>query len=91
MSEAGAGDPRRALVLAASVEALWESLGLSISVPFWDGLLQRYLGPARQQVGDQADAVWAEGRGLSFDDAVELALRDDAQLATAQSATPGSS
>jgi hypothetical protein len=38
MSEAGAGDPRLALILAGSVEALWESLGLSVSVGFWDAL-----------------------------------------------------
>jgi predicted ATPase/class 3 adenylate cyclase len=74
MSEAGAGDHRRALLLAGSVEALWESLGLSISVPFWDGLLQRYLGPARDRLGEDADAAWAEGRELAFDDAVQLAL-----------------
>ncbi|HKF15354.1 MAG TPA: adenylate/guanylate cyclase domain-containing protein [Gaiellaceae bacterium] len=81
MSEAGAGNPRRALVLAASVEALWESLGLSLSVAFWDALLERYLGPARAALGDDYDAVRAEGRALAFDDAVELALRDDAEAA----------
>ena len=53
---------------------LWESLGISISIPFWDTLLERYLGPAREQLGVGADAVWAEGRALEFDDAVELAL-----------------
>ena len=74
MSEAGEGDPRRALVLAGSVEALWESLGLSISVAFWDALLERYLGPARERLGEDADAAWAEGRALAFDDAVTLAL-----------------
>ena len=78
MSEAGAGYPRRALVLAASVEALWESLGLSFSVRFWDGLLERYLGSAREQLGEEADAAWAEGRALAFDDAIALALGGDA-------------
>ena len=73
----GAGDPRRALVLAASVEALWESLGLSFSVRFWDGLLERYLGPAREQLGEEADAAWAEGRALAFDEAIALALGGD--------------
>ena len=74
MAEAGAGDPRRAIVLAASVEALWESLGLSISIPFWDALLERYLAPARASLGDDYDAALAEGRVLAFEDAVELAL-----------------
>ena len=83
MAIAGSGDPDRALRLAASVEALWESLGISMSVAFWDALLDRYIGGAREQVGEKADAIWAEGRALAFDDAV--------QLATATTATPGSS
>ena len=59
MSEAGLGNPHRAIVLAASVEALWESLGLSISVAFWDALLERYLAPARASLGNEYDAVRA--------------------------------
>jgi predicted ATPase/class 3 adenylate cyclase len=73
MAAAGAGDAHRALLLAGSVEALWESLGTSISIAFWDALLERYLGPARERLGANADAVWEEGRGMAFDDAVELA------------------
>ena len=83
MAVAGSGDPERALRLAASVEALWESLGISMSVAFWDALLDRYIGGAREQLGERADAIWADGRALPFDDAV--------QLATATTATPGSS
>jgi predicted ATPase/class 3 adenylate cyclase len=74
MAVAGNGDPQKALRLAASVEALWESLGISISIVFWVGLLDRYLGPAREQLGADAETVWADGRALDFDDAVELAL-----------------
>ena len=74
MAVAGNGDPETALRLAGSVAATWESLGISISVAFWDELLERYLGPAREQLGGRLDAVWAEGRALAFDDAVELAL-----------------
>ncbi len=55
---------------------LWESLGISFSIAFWDALLERFLGPARERLGEGADAVWAEGRALAFDDAVELALRE---------------
>jgi hypothetical protein len=75
MAAAGNGDPERALRLAGSVEALWQSLGTWISVAFWDILLERYLGPAREQLGERADAAWAEGRALAFDDAVALALK----------------
>jgi predicted ATPase/class 3 adenylate cyclase len=81
MSEAGTGNPRRALLLAESVAALWESLGVSISIAFWDALLEQYLGPARESLGDEYEAVRADGRALAFDAAVELALRDDAQVA----------
>ncbi len=74
MAAAGNADPRRALLLAGSVEALWDSLGISISVAFWDTLLERYIGAARERLGAEADAVWSEGRAMAFDDAVELAL-----------------
>ena len=75
MSEAAAGDPRRAVILAASVDALWESLGLSISIAFWDALLERYLAPARVSLGDEYERIRAEGYALAFEDACELALR----------------
>jgi predicted ATPase/class 3 adenylate cyclase len=75
MSEAGTGNPGRAVLLAESVEALWESLGLSISVAFWDALLEQHLRPAREALGEEYEAVRAEGRALAFDDAVELALQ----------------
>ena len=74
MAAAGNANPRRALLLAGSVEALWESLGISISVAFWDTLLERYIGAAREQLGVEAEAVWSEGRAMAFDDAVKLAL-----------------
>ena len=74
MAIAGNGDAETGLRLAASVEATWESLGISISIAFWDSLLERYLSPAREQLGAEAGAVWAAGRALEFDDAVDLAL-----------------
>jgi hypothetical protein len=76
MAAAGNGDNERAVRLAASVEALRESLGISISVVFWDALLDRYIGPARAELGEKADQVWAEGRALPFDDAVQLASQE---------------
>lgn len=74
MAAAASGDPHRALRLAASVEALLESLGMSISIAFWDALLERHIGGARDSLAADADAVWSEGRAMPFDDAVELAL-----------------
>ena len=73
MSASGRGDADRAVRLAAAVEALWESLGLTFNVHFWDALLERHIGSAREQLGGRADEIWAEGRALRFDDAVELA------------------
>ena len=75
MAAAGSGDAERALQLAGAVEALWESLGVDLHVGFWDALLERYLGLAREQLGAEAERVWAEGRALDFEEAVELALR----------------
>jgi predicted ATPase/class 3 adenylate cyclase len=74
MAAAGLGDVKRALRLAGAVEALWESLGMSIRIAFWDALRERYLGPAREQLGAEAEVVWAEGRAMAFDDAAALAL-----------------
>jgi len=77
MSAAGKGDWARGVRLAAAGLALWESLGATIAVPFWDALLERYIDPARERLGSDADAVWAEGRGMPFDAAVALALGPD--------------
>ena len=88
MSMAGTCDPRRALVLAEAAEAVQKSLGWASSIAFWDALLERYLAPARATLGDESEAVRAEGRALAFDKAVALALNDDAGPARAKSAKP---
>ena len=76
MAKAGQGDSARALELAASVEALWRSLGIDIHVSFWDRLLERYLGPARAALGTEAGLAHARGLALAFDDAVAVALQE---------------
>ena len=76
MARAGQGDWARALELAASVQALWRSLGTDLHITFWDRLLERYLGHARAALGTDADAAWTRGLGLAFDDAVALALQE---------------
>jgi len=73
MARAGCGDAALALELAAAVDALWTSLGISISVAFWDALLARYLGQAREQLGEEAEEATSRGHALPFDDAVALA------------------
>jgi predicted ATPase/class 3 adenylate cyclase len=76
MAKAGQGDSARALELAASVQALWGSLGTDLHITFWDRLLERYLGQARGALGTDADAAWTRGLGLAFDDAVALAVEE---------------
>jgi predicted ATPase/class 3 adenylate cyclase len=74
MSLAGVGETQRALRLGGSAEAGFESLGVDLSgIAFWVELLDRYLGPARAEFGDDD---WNEGRGLDLEQAVELALSD---------------
>ena len=73
MSLAGTGNAHDALVLGGAVEALWESLGVTVNVRFWLDLLERYLGPARRDLGAAGDQAWGLGRATSFDDAVALA------------------
>ena len=46
----------------------------TISIPFWNALLERYIGGARRALGADADTHWSEGRELAFEDAIELAL-----------------
>jgi hypothetical protein len=42
---------------------------------FWDALLDRYIGGARRELGDDAAArIEAEGRALSLDEAMAEAL-----------------
>jgi predicted ATPase/class 3 adenylate cyclase len=79
MSAAAQGDFGRGVRLAAAGVALWESLGATISIPFWDALLDRHIGGARERLGAEADAAWAEGHAMSFDDAVALALSSEAR------------
>lgn len=76
MAKAGQGDSVRALELAAAVEALWRSLGVDLHVSFWDGLLDRYLSPARAVLGREADTAHTRGLALSFDEAVAVALQE---------------
>ena len=70
-----AAEAQVAIQLAGAVKAEWERLGVDIHVRFWDALLDRYLGAAKQAVGTEAfEREWDTGRELSFDDAVKLAL-----------------
>jgi hypothetical protein len=43
-------------------------------VPFWNALLDRHIGGAREKLGSEGEVVWDEGYSMAFEDAVELAL-----------------
>ncbi len=74
MALAGQGDRERGIRLAAAASAVLAELGVQISIAFWDALLERYIGTAREELGAAGDAAWEEGRQLPFDAAVALAL-----------------
>ena len=51
----------RAARLAGAVEALWESHGIVVEIPFWTVLMDRHIEGARRQLGAEGKAIWAEG------------------------------
>ena len=72
MAAAGCGRAAEALRLAGAAHAALESAGLDYTtVAFWSALLDRYLGPARAEDGDDR---WNEGLALPLEDAVSLVL-----------------
>ena len=75
MALAGQGDRERGVRLAAAAATVLAELGVQVSIAFWDALLERYIGSAREELGATGDAAWEEGRQLSFDAAVEQALQ----------------
>lgn len=68
-----------AVQLAGAVKAEWNRMGMDIHVRFWDDLLDRYIGFAKQKLGAESFAAeWVRGRELPFDEAVNLALEIEA-------------
>ena len=76
MSLAGLGDAVPALRLAGAVHAEWKRLGVDLHIRFWDVLLNEYLGRARRGLAAaEADRAWDVGTKMSFDAAIDDALR----------------
>ena len=73
MSAAGKGDWARGVRLAAAGYALGNRSALRLrcrsGTPSWTAI-----GAARDRLGSEGDAVFAEGHAMSFEDAVSLAL-----------------
>ncbi|MEW5957753.1 MAG: tetratricopeptide repeat protein [Chloroflexota bacterium] len=68
------GYPARALRLVGAAAVLREETGSSLS-PAEQDMLEKMLGPARQALGQAAEALEAEGRALSLAQAVEYARK----------------
>ncbi len=78
MALAGMSQPERALRLDGAATAYRQELGAVVSVPFWDPLVAKYLGRAKEQLGPKASAAaLEEGRQMVFHRAVEYALNPD--------------
>ena len=64
-----------AIQLAGAVKAEWDRLGADIHVRFWDELLDRYLGAAKNELStEEFEREWKKGRDTPFEDAVQMAL-----------------
>ena len=71
------GKPRQAARLLAASEAQIEIMGASIK-PQDKFEIDRFEEAVRKQLGEtEFIRAWAEGRALSFDDAVAYALEED--------------
>jgi len=76
MATACSGQSARALRLAGAAAAEFDALAIDLSgIIFWTALLERYLGQARLDLGeDAANAAWDEDRHTTFEHAIALAL-----------------
>ena len=74
------GRPRRALRLAGVAQGLCEAGQFSMPVPV-EAELERWLTPARNQLGSVAVQVMAEGQQMSLAEAVAYALADEPEQA----------
>ncbi|HXM55281.1 MAG TPA: LuxR C-terminal-related transcriptional regulator [Candidatus Dormibacteraeota bacterium] len=69
----GNSDPVRALRLSGAATALRDATRSRLA-PRWRDLIQDVVvEPARRAAGNRADAAWAAGRALKFDEAVHYA------------------
>ena len=83
MAAAGTGDPELGIRLNAAAEATFAAIGFVFDVPSWTALLDRYLGPARDALGERTDAIDRDGRSLALEDAVREGLERSASPAGA--------
>ena len=72
---AGLGRDEDALRLEGAIATKWKELGVSHAPPLSEAWRERDLVPARARLGkERADAAFAEGRAMTWDQAIEFAL-----------------
>jgi hypothetical protein len=72
---AGLGRDEDAVRLEGAVDAKWKELGASLTLRIAEAWRERDLVPARARLGEsRASAAFAEGRAMTWDQAIELAL-----------------
>jgi hypothetical protein len=72
------GKGRRAARLFGAVEALRERTGSAITLSPWRELHERHLESLRTRLDAvELAAAWAEGRAMTFEQAIAYALEDD--------------
>ncbi len=70
MIAAESGDPEKAVRLAAAAVTLREQASFALP-PSQAEQLERHLGPAREKLGHRTADLWAQGRGMSLDEALD--------------------
>jgi tetratricopeptide (TPR) repeat protein len=76
LTAGGLGRDEEAFRLEGAVDAKWEELGISyFALPFYLAWRERDLGAAGARLGEpRANAAFDEGRAMTWDQAIELAL-----------------
>jgi tetratricopeptide (TPR) repeat protein len=87
LTAAGLGRDEDALRLEGAVEAKYEELGASLALlPVFATWRERVLGAARARLGEpRANAAFDEGRAMTWDQAIELALASNSVAAPLRS------
>jgi predicted ATPase len=82
-SAAGLGRDEEALRLEGAVDAKWNELGVTHAPPLSEAYRERELGQARARLGEaRATAAFDEGRGMTWDQAIEFGLGEKPAHAT---------
>jgi predicted ATPase/class 3 adenylate cyclase len=77
---AGLGRDEHALRLEGAIDAKWKELGVSHAPPLSEAWRRRDLVPARARLGEaRAKTAFDEGRAMTWDQAIELALAPEVE------------